>query len=155
MERSRLLCLPSEGSKGHTLSAYLELVERSSFWKPLRAPHYLCCTYGECEHSYSCFIKLVRAKHESHLQIRCTSFIFPRKVKVGVMGLGEWPLFCQQAPAHLFLVCCPSYIGTECRNTRCLHHLSTTLGTITLHQFFFLANSSYIQHPTKISSCTT
>lgn len=35
MEISRLLCLPSEGSKGHTLSAHPEVVERSSFWRPM------------------------------------------------------------------------------------------------------------------------
>lgn len=35
MDRSRLLCLPAEGCKGHTLSAHLELVERSSFWRPV------------------------------------------------------------------------------------------------------------------------
>lgn len=35
MDRSRLLCLPAEGCKGHTLPAHLELVEGSSFWRPM------------------------------------------------------------------------------------------------------------------------
>lgn len=52
-----------------------------------------------------------------------------------MIGLGEWPL-CQEAPAHLFLMCCPSYIGSEWRNTRFLHHFSTTLWTTTLHHIF-------------------
>lgn len=148
MERSRLLCLHSEDLKG-TSSAYLELAERSSFWRPVGAPHYLCCTFGECEHLYSCFVKLLKAKHESDLQIRYTPLIFPRKVTFGVIGPGEWPLFWQQAPAYLFLMCCSSYIGTECRNTRFLHHLSTTLWTITFDHFFFFQTAPAFSIPQR------